>query len=34
LIVGKVISLFLVGLVQMLTFALPVVVGYLFSART
>jgi len=30
LIVGKVISLFLVGLVQMLTFALPVVVGYLF----
>jgi len=30
LIVGKVISLFLVGLVQMLTFALPVIVGYLF----
>ena len=30
LIVGKVISLFLVGLVQMLTFSLPVVLGYLF----
>lgn len=30
LIVGKVISLFLVGLVQMLTFAVPVVVGYVF----
>ncbi|MGV8966472.1 MAG: ABC transporter permease [Cellulomonas sp.] len=30
LIVGKVVSLFLVGLVQMLTFALPVVIGYLF----
>ncbi|HEY3437451.1 MAG TPA: ABC transporter permease, partial [Actinotalea sp.] len=30
LIVGKVISLFLVGLVQMLTFALPVVIGYVF----
>ena len=30
LIVGKVVSLFLVGLVQMLTFALPVIVGYLF----
>ena len=30
LIVGKVASLFMVGLVQMLTFALPVVVGYLF----
>jgi ABC-2 type transport system permease protein len=30
LIVGKVISLFMVGLVQMLTFAVPVVVGYIF----
>ncbi|RYV52977.1 ABC transporter permease [Pengzhenrongella frigida] len=30
LIVGKVLSLFMVGLVQMLTFAVPVVVGYLF----
>ncbi|MGV8979082.1 MAG: ABC transporter permease [Cellulomonas sp.] len=30
LIVGKVISLFLVGLVQMLTFAVPVVIGYVF----
>lgn len=30
LIVGKVISLFLVGLVQMLAFALPVVIGYMF----
>lgn len=30
LIVGKVISLFLVGLVQMATFAVPVVVGYAF----
>jgi ABC-2 type transport system permease protein len=30
LIVGKVVSLFLVGLVQMSTFAVPVVVGYLF----
>jgi ABC-2 type transport system permease protein len=30
LIVGKVISLFLVGLVQMLTFALPVLIGYVF----
>lgn len=30
LIVGKVISLFLVGLVQMATFAVPVVVGYVF----
>lgn len=30
LIVGKVISLFMVGLVQMLTFAVPVVVGYVF----
>ena len=30
LIVGKVISLFMVGLVQMLTFAVPVVIGYVF----
>ncbi len=30
LIVGKVVSLFLVGVVQMATFAVPVVVGYLF----
>src|SRR5664280_3635627 len=30
LIIGKVISLFLVGLVQMLTFALPVIIGYVF----
>lgn len=30
LIVGKVISLFLVGLVQMATFAVPVIVGYVF----
>jgi len=30
LIVGKVIALFMVGLVQMLIFALPVVVGYVF----
>lgn len=30
LIVGKVISLFMVGLVQMLTLALPVIIGYLF----
>src|SRR5665647_3003125 len=30
LIVGKVISLFLVGLVQMLAFAVPVVIGYMF----
>jgi ABC-2 type transport system permease protein len=30
LIVGKVISLFMVGLVQMITFALPVVIGYIF----
>ncbi|WP_369824059.1 ABC transporter permease [Frondihabitans sp. PAMC 28766] len=30
LIVGKVISLFIVGIVQMLVFALPVVIGYLF----
>jgi ABC-2 type transport system permease protein len=30
LIIGKVISLFMVGLVQMLIFALPVIVGYLF----
>jgi ABC-2 type transport system permease protein len=30
LIVGKVVSLFIVGIVQMLVFALPVVVGYLF----
>lgn len=30
LIIGKIVSLFLVGLVQMLTFALPVVVAYAF----
>jgi ABC-2 type transport system permease protein len=30
LIVGKVIALFMVGLVQMLIFALPVIVGYVF----
>ncbi|BDZ48344.1 hypothetical protein GCM10025867_05850 [Frondihabitans sucicola] len=30
LIIGKVVSLFIVGIVQMLVFALPVVVGYLF----
>ncbi|GAA4685802.1 ABC transporter permease [Frondihabitans cladoniiphilus] len=30
LIIGKVISLFIVGIVQMLVFALPVVIGYLF----
>jgi len=30
LIVGKVIALFMVGLVQMLIFALPVIVGYIF----
>src|SRR5665647_603494 len=30
LIVGKVISLFMVGAVQMITFALPVVIGYIF----
>lgn len=30
LIVGKVLSLFIIGIVQMLVFALPVVVGYLF----
>lgn len=30
LIIGKILSLFVVGLVQMLVFALPVVVGYLF----
>jgi ABC-2 type transport system permease protein len=30
LVVGKVIALFIVGVVQMLAFALPVVVGYLF----
>jgi len=30
LIIGKVISLFMVGLLQMLIFALPVIIGYLF----
>jgi ABC-2 type transport system permease protein len=30
LIIGKVISLFMVGLTQMLIFALPVIIGYLF----
>ncbi|ROQ40035.1 ABC-2 type transport system permease protein [Frondihabitans sp. PhB188] len=30
LIIGKVISLFVIGIVQMLVFALPVVIGYLF----
>lgn len=30
LIIGKVVSLFIVGIVQMLVFALPVVIGYLF----
>ena len=30
LIVGKVISLFIIGVVQMLTFAVPVIIGYLF----
>lgn len=30
LIVGKIISLFIIGIVQMLVFAVPVVVGYLF----
>jgi len=30
LIIGKVVSLCLVGLLQMLTFALPIVIGYLF----
>jgi len=30
LIVGKVIALFIIGVVQMLTFAVPVIIGYLF----
>lgn len=30
LIIGKIIALFMVGLVQMVTFALPVIIGYLF----
>jgi ABC-2 type transport system permease protein len=30
LIIGKVIALFMVGLVQMLTFAMPLVIGYVF----
>ncbi|MEP7194646.1 MAG: ABC transporter permease [Actinomycetota bacterium] len=30
LIIGKMVALFLVGLVQMLTFAVPVIIGYLF----
>ena len=30
LIIGKIISLFIVGIVQMLVFALPVLIGYLF----
>jgi ABC-2 type transport system permease protein len=30
LIIGKVISLFLIGLVQILVFALPIIIGYLF----
>ena len=30
LLIGKVISLFMVGLLQMLVFALPVIIGYLF----
>lgn len=30
LIVGKVVSLFIIGIVQMVVFALPVVIGYLF----
>ena len=30
LIIGKVVSLFIVGLLQMLIFALPVIIGYLF----
>ncbi|MFA5844158.1 MAG: ABC transporter permease [Coriobacteriia bacterium] len=30
LVIGKVISLFIIGMVQMLVFALPVVIGYLF----
>jgi ABC-2 type transport system permease protein len=30
LVMGKVISLFIVGLIQMLVFAIPVIVGYLF----
>jgi ABC-2 type transport system permease protein len=30
LIIGKVVALFMVGLVQMLTFALPVIIGYVF----
>ncbi len=34
LIVGKVVSLFMVGLVQMATFAVPVVVGYVFFRQS
>lgn len=30
LVVGKVISLFIIGVVQMLTFAIPVIIGYVF----
>jgi ABC-2 type transport system permease protein len=30
LVIGKVLALFMVGIVQMLTFALPVIIGYLF----
>ena len=30
LVIGKVVSLFIVGIVQMLVFALPVIIGYLF----
>jgi ABC-2 type transport system permease protein len=30
LVIGKVVSLFIVGLVQMLVFAIPVIVGYIF----
>jgi len=30
LVIGKVLSLFIVGIVQMLVFALPVIIGYLF----
>jgi len=34
LVIGKVVSLFIVGIVQMLVFALPVIIGYLFFRST
>lgn len=34
LVLGKVISLFIIGLVQMLVFALPVILGYIFFRST